>query len=287
MTTILRECFFEYAGRYSGEYNLILAYVSDTNDSFVSGGSYTPSADTIPALAESVLYSIKYGEKPLEFSIEIVNPDENIPAKQFSEIKDWLFGQDGWKKFIPESEDYEGLYLKCLLIPDSDIVDGTGYRGVKCTLKNISGFWYGEEKTIEYTSEDFAARPGVNYKYLYPEIETQFNGCIYPTVTIQTANSTNSDFLCELINYVSDDAPVSKRSSFRTELVADTEEEYVIDTRHGIITCDGTKELPENLNTSMSLLHFYRGKNKLRVPTGGYITNLKIKYTPCYRVGGF
>ena len=90
MTTILRECFFEYAGRYSGEYNLILAYVSDTNDSFVSGGSYTPSVDTIPALAESVLYSIKYGEKPLEFSIEIVNPDENIPAKQFSEIKDYI-----------------------------------------------------------------------------------------------------------------------------------------------------------------------------------------------------
>lgn len=49
-----------------------------------------------------------------------MNTDGAIPIEQMKKIKDWLFGQDGWKKFvlINERQDY---YLRTLLIPDEDI----------------------------------------------------------------------------------------------------------------------------------------------------------------------
>lgn len=67
-----------------------------------------------------MLYGLKHSENPLKFSIEIVNTDGAIPIEQMKKIKDWLFGQDGWKKFvlINERQDY---YLRTLLIPDEDI----------------------------------------------------------------------------------------------------------------------------------------------------------------------
>lgn len=280
---MFRECYFEYAGRYSGEFNLIMAYVTDSNDSFISGGSYTPTTDSLPALAESILYSLNYGENPLEFSVEIVNPEENIPVEQFTEIKDWLFGQDGWKKLKLESEIFKNYYLKCLLIPESDIVDGTGFRGVKCTIRNISGFWYGEDKVIQYTREDFTPQGSAPAVILYPNFETQFNGRIYPIVTIRFG-SINSSYTYDILNFVNDSAPRDRQSSFRAKIESDNTE-YIIDTRHGVITCNGEKELPEDLDDKYGFLHFYKGANKTRFAPGADM--VEFRYTPMYRLGGF
>lgn len=293
---IFRECCFEYAGKYSGEYNLIMAYVSDSNDGFITGGGYTPSLDSLPALAESVLYSMKYSENLLDFTVEIVNPDTNIPTEQFAEIKDWLFGQDGWKKLTLESEEFQGYYLKCLLIPDVDIVDGSGFRGVKCKVQNISAFWYGEDRVIEYTSEEIDQiysqhqrnRVYPNGFALFPEIKTQHIGRVYPIVTmqIQAKSVSSSGYVFEMRNDISNDALPSRRSDFSVRINSTNSYTFVIDTKHGIITQNGEKILPQDLNTSYSLLHFYKGVNQLYVKSLA-LRYLSIKYTPMHRLGGF
>ena len=144
---MFRECFFEYAGQSSQPYNLMLCYVSNTTTDFDSGGKFDLKTDTLPRSHETLLYGKDYSAQPLSFDVEFVNIDDNIPLQQMTEIKNWLFGQDGWKTFrlLDDRQDYR---LKCIFEPGEDIVDGGGYKGLRCTLKNVSPFWYGEDKTI-------------------------------------------------------------------------------------------------------------------------------------------
>lgn len=144
---MFRECYFEYAGQSSQPYNLMLTYVSNNNTDFDSGGKFDLKTDALPRSHETLLYGKDYSAQPLSFEIEILNVDDYIPLEQMAEIKNWLFGQNGWKslKILDERQDY---FLKCILSPIEDIVDGSGYRGVRCTLQNASPFWYGEQRTI-------------------------------------------------------------------------------------------------------------------------------------------
>ena len=135
---------FEYAGKNSSIYNLVSCEINKDYRNLISGAEYEPTVDTIPHSATQLLLGLDYSGKPLEFDLEIINPDGNIPFSQVEEIKDWLFGQNGWKKFvvINERQDY---YLRALLIPSEDIMDVNGYRGFRCKVRNDSGFWYRDE----------------------------------------------------------------------------------------------------------------------------------------------
>ena len=135
---------FEYAGKSSSIYNLVSCEINKDYQNIISGAEYEPTVDTLPHSASQLLLGLDYSDKPLEFDLEIINPDENIPYTQVEEIKDWLFGQNGWKKFvvINERQDY---YLRALLIPSEDIMDVNGYRGFRCKVRNDSGFWYKDE----------------------------------------------------------------------------------------------------------------------------------------------
>ena len=152
---MFRECFFEYAGVSSEPYNLMLCYVSNSNTDFDSGGSFDLKTDTLPRSHETLLYGKDYSAQPLEFEVEFLNIDGYIPLDQMIEIKNWLFGQDGWKTFkcLDNRQDY---YLKCIFEPGEDIVDGQGYRGLRCTLKNVSPFWYGNPVVLSLQSADLA-----------------------------------------------------------------------------------------------------------------------------------
>lgn len=145
---MFRECFFEYAGQSSQPYNLMLCYVSNSNTDFDSGGGFDLKTDTLPRSHETLLYGKDYSAKPLEFDVEFMNLHGYIPLEQMREIKSWLFGQDGWKTFrcLDDRQDY---VLKCIFEPGEDIVDGLGYRGLRCKLRNVSPFWYGDEKSID------------------------------------------------------------------------------------------------------------------------------------------
>lgn len=136
---MFRDCYFTYNGIYSGDYNLILAFITDDNFEFKSGSEYEPTTATLPHNAQQLLYNLNYSDSPLEFTIEIISPEDNIPLETMIEIKNWLFGQDGWKRLTlhNETSDY---YLNALFIPDSDITDARGYRGLRCKVQMIVDF---------------------------------------------------------------------------------------------------------------------------------------------------
>ena len=139
-----RNCYFNFAGKNSKQFhNLILAFIDDSSNTYDSGGSFELVTDELPGRADTVLYGKKYSSSHMEFSIEIINPDRYLTSEEMIEIKDWLFGQDGWAKLELLDDDavHMDCYLNCILQPDQDIFDG-GYRGIRCTLINQSSFAY-------------------------------------------------------------------------------------------------------------------------------------------------
>ena len=274
-----------------------MAYVSRNQD-FVTGAEYEPMIDTLPSRAESLLYGIKYSEKPLEFEVDIINPDEAIPMKQMIEIKDWLFGQDGWKKLYIKSPDYENMYLKCLFLPENDIRDSSGYRGVRCKVKNISGFWYGNDEIITYTKEQINALTNngaslVDNKYviLHPEIKTQCKEKVFPILKFMavTADFNNySTFTMNVHNNKSD-----YESDFIMDIsLANQGKEFEVDCEWAMCEINGDYYELTSLNTDYDFFYLEKGINDVAVnlkPNGIYAvpSYLSFIYTPKLRVGGF
>lgn len=244
---MFKASYFKYADIYSGKYNLIMAYVSRNQD-FITGAEYEPMIDTLSSRAESLLYGIKYSEKPLEFEVDIVNPDEAIPMKQMMEIKDWLFGQDGWKKLYIKSPDYENMYLKCLLLPENDIRDSSGYRGVRCKVKNISGFWYGKDEVITYTKSDFDALtdngtdiPEDGKVIVRPEIKTQCKEKVYPIIQFNVDDyNSETSYIINIHNTKTD-----YESDFTMKLIASQRNKVgEVDCLYGDVNINGGTVIP-------------------------------------------
>lgn len=294
---MFKASYFKYADIYSGKYNLIMAYVSRNQD-FITGAEYEPMIDTLPSRAESLLYGIKYSEKPLEFEVDIINPDEDISMKQMIEIKDWLFGQDGWKKLYIKSPDYENMYLKCLFLPENDIRDSSGYRGVRCKVKNISGFWYGKDEVITYTKEQINALTNngaslVDNKYviLHPEIKTQCKEKVFPILKFMavTADFNNySKFTMCVHNNKTD-----YESDFAMDIYLSNQgKKFEVDCEWATCKMNGNYYELTSLNTNYDFFYLEKGVNEIAVnlkPNGVYAvpSYLSFVYTPKVRVGGF
>ena len=304
---MFRDCFFEYAGRYSGDYNLIMAYVSDNNTDFIAGGKYEPSTDTLPMSAERLLYTLNYADNPIEFSVEIVNVDEAIPFEQMIEIKEWLFGQDGWKRLLLESADYKGYYLNCLLVPEYDIVDGYGYRGVRCTLKNVSGFWYRDEE-ITFTKDDFDNMTNSG------EDNIDSDGCVTIDMDIK---GSSPYYISPILNFQIPEYEGSQNSNYYNFVIHNSSQQYndiypdseinstfsttytgknlLLNCKHCTLSGDGSPILLKLSNDTPQYDWFYlvKGKNtiKLKVKnvSNTYCPYLffTIKYSAMYRIGGF
>lgn len=297
---MFRDCYFEYAGRYSGDYNLIMSYVNDTNDSFDSGGKYEPKTDTRSSVAESLLYSVDYSENQLEFTVEITNIDEAIPFEQMIEIKEWLHAKSGWQKLKLESPDYKDYYLLCMLIPGDDIADGLGYRGLKCTVKSISGFWYRDESTRVYTQADMEGHISSNGNFsfqidvktdpalpIYPIIECKLASTDTPaSIPFWVKNTTNGSILSMKL----EDTKITNLISNR--LTIDSQYPFFY---NGNKTNYVMSYAPMVGDISSGLLYLSNGVNNISVAchtTGSnstyrYYDYFQIHYVSKVRIGGF
>ena len=314
---MFRNCFFKYAGRYSGDYNLRMVYIKNSYDKFDTGGSYEPTIENLPNSSESLLYGLKYSENPLEFSVEIINTDDAISVEQMSKIKSWLFGQDGWKTLQLMDKKFRPYHLKCLFVPDEDIVDCLGYRGIRCTLKNASPFWYGDEETIAFTKEDLIkmAQKTNTDGTIDNEGNISNAGNIWTTIHIKGQDP------CRIYPIIKFKAPkeesgvsgknymrfrvennlgdTDKESRINFYLVSDWGEyDYTVDMKY--MTCIRQKNdekpmsfLYSPVNKSGRLLYFETGDNRIAINVrneNGDFTPyeyLSFSYVPKYRLGGF
>lgn len=294
---MLRGCSFTYANKDSRDFNLELYYVDNSSTRFMTGGGYNPVTDNLPSKPKTLLYGLDYSAEPLKFEIEILNPHDHISQDDFTEIKDWLFNQDGWKKLYLDDEDFYGLHLNCLLIPKDDIADVSGYRGLVCEVINDSPFWYGEEREICFTKADFdnmssnGSEIGSDNKIHFTiDIETQCNAQIYPTLKFyinEEDYQSNSTFLMNIHN-----EKENYESDFKTSLTfGDRGKTFIVDCEYGTCEVEGTEVIP-TLDTNYDFFYLERGQNNLSInaKTNNVYTpptSLSIIYTPYVRVGGF
>lgn len=321
---MFRECYFEYAGQSSQPYNLMLCYVSNSNTDFDSGGGFDLKTDTLPRSHETLLYGKDYSAKPLEFDVEFINLHGTIPLEQMIEIKNWLFGQDGWKTFrcLDDRQDY---CLKCVFEPEEDIVDGTGYRGVRCKLRNVSPFWYGTENEIvitdfshysyykETSTADTKLYSAINIEIqddnvvdcvINPRISANINktSSALSNVTDLEIVATEATTLAEGISYTTTsgadswDYPAVSAISCDIEFIGNSGDSGAsdtvnIDTKY--VTIESTKNPNQviyprvNLTKPLPILTLKKGSNICRVRYGQMYSSIVVKYTPVFRLGAF
>ena len=290
---MLRGCSFSYAGVSSKEYELELYYLDDNSDKFVSGSDYEIITDNIPMETEQILYGINHSTKPLEFDIEIFNPYRSITIEEMANIKQWLFGQQGWNRLYLDDDDFMDLYLNCILIPIEDVADVTGYRGLRCTVHNISPYWYGEEIITNFTINSSAPTLTIN-------VQSQCPTAILPNISFVADNDTSALYIGRKIDVYNR----TNGSQIHLDMISDNENfsdgsewvyngkyHYVYNESHNLILPYIASSLPE-----VPILYLDNGENEITMSlykkTKTYdsitrFTSASISYVPMYRIGGF
>lgn len=321
---MFRDCPFIFAGKSSEDYNLILLYLNNNRDDFNSGGEFGLKTDSIPYVHEQFLYGKDYSEKPLEFEVEIINPDSNISLEEMIEIKNWLFGQDGWRDltFLDETQ---SLHLKCMLTPSEDITDVNGYRGIRCTIHNASPFWYGDEQEITINSSALVANGNTEQQtkrwgWCTFAVNIPNNGyvdcTIYPDIVVETRRNTETKY-----NYTGNFSLISvdaqtisegttasgndfaakelSRISFSNSYMGEVSnsdyttftDSLLINTKY--VTFDSTNFQDANIlpiidtNNPTPIFKLNYGINICRIYYGWAYNSITFKFTPMYRVGAF
>ena len=275
---MLRGCNFTFAGKDSRDFNLELYYLDDSWNRVTTGGSFELVSDKIPYNPETVLYGLDYSANPIQFDIEIFNPYDAISQNDLSEIKEWLFGQDGWKKLTVEDEDFYGLYLNCILTPNEDVIDTVGYRGLKCTVTNISPFWYSDDKSAELTKADNSTT--------VISVDSHCPDKIYPIITFNVPSSTRKVSFQNTVNGEISIFEIDRTDTTRY-MDAISSGTYVFDTRYCILKKNNSVVSLAGLKTDVDLFYLLKGENSITVTGVNGTSNPSITYTPMYRVGGF
>lgn len=210
---------FEFAGKSSREYGLIIANI-ETNRVLQLSGSKTSVALFNKKLKKRYLITDDYANSPLSFDIEIITTDTRcLEHKERREIERWLFHQNGYCKFYLDmaddwfSENIEFVdgqlkrnYLNCRLINPERIECGCGICGYKATLEADSNmFWQDAIKktfSVNNANKNSSSIITVN-------VDSDLNDYTYPKVTINLGGaggdiilSNNSDNSSRLTKFV-------------------------------------------------------------------------------------
>lgn len=317
-----RNCFFKYAGISSEKYNLRMCYIKNQSYDFSSGGEYKLQTGTTPLSLEQKYYGKDYSETPLEFEVEIINYDDEIPYEQMIELRNWLFGQDGYKR-LELKNGWSGYHLNCVLVPSGDITEGNHYKGFRCTIQNASPFWYGETQEIEIDHRSLITNVSNNDDLTKDWSVIQLNiprnntvdDVIQPEVVFDINRTSNINFEDRFRFYLNSveanslNAALAKSNGNfviadnsaigfdSTYLDSDGQENATdivsVDCKYGIITSQKYPNktiyplLSYAANNSKKLLRLHYGINYCRVYCPNAINSIIIRYTPLYRMGAF
>lgn len=311
---MFRGCYFEYNGISSERYNLMLFYKDNQDDDFNSGGEFTLKTGNIPYSHEQLYYGKDFSENPLEFEVEIINPDDDIPFRQLIEIKNWLFGQDGWK-MLYLTDEWQQYGLKCIFEPISDITRVDGYRGLKCKLRNASPFWYGKPRSITLNNSDITENLVLNDTYGVVEFEIPNNDSvemeILPQIIIDVDRtsqvafddgniigmfSVNADSLSDAKSISNSKFIISESSNIQIDTLYLDDDGQInatdtlnVNTKFGIIK---SQKYPSKTIYPYGYLTkpFFRlkyGINYCRVLNPNSISSITFTYIPMFRMGAF
>lgn len=301
---MFRDCYFEYKGIYSGDYNLKLFYIDDSYNKRNSGGEYSNVINSNNNRIEKLLYTREY--TPLEFDIEIINPDEIIPFEQMIEIKKWLYDSPiQWNDLKIFDSEYKDIVFRCTLIPNEDFCDSMGYRGLKCHVQCNSPFGYKETIHLQFNRWDKgqSQRSLSSFDFAIDcDIATQ--NCL-PTIKLTTiANSLSNKYnnMGVIINTTNN----SCLWIYNLRFDRNNDTTTTIFGYSGVLTntgstakgnqwlnlgkktfneLDSNDKIVQSFDLDCGLLQLSSGVNNLKFY--GVADKLEVIYTPTVRVGAF
>lgn len=205
---------FEYAGRSSRDYDLVVASLGNSLMNSVRGSEKTESFYGRKGWSSYYL-GTSWDDSPLSFSISVVRqtPLSNAEIRQ---VEKWLFNRPSYAKFyVDQDDDFDGetteiidgqekrLYLNCKMTNPTKLVYDAGVVGFSFTVECDSGFAHQDAITKQFDiagDEEFDGTVSIT-------IDSDMPGYLYPRLTI-AAGSGGGDIT--LVN-MTDDSSRSTR----------------------------------------------------------------------------
>lgn len=195
---------FEYAGRSSTDYGLIIASINESQNMAVSGRA---ELITLFNKRDDRRYYIdtKYDGAHLEYEIEIFS-EEPLSLSDQRTITKWLFHQKGYYKlYVAVADDCDNesirtvngsdkrIYLNCILIEPEKIDGADGIHGYKCrAICDSPTGW------METVSQTFTINGANNNSSSTISVtaDTDLHEYVYPVVRITMAAAGD----CKIVN---------------------------------------------------------------------------------------
>ena len=199
---IFTEFHFEYAGKSSRDYGLIVANVN-TSVMEQSAGDISSLYIFNKRNIKRYLVGTNHYDSPLSFEIEILSEcGAPIPIDRKRKIEKWLFNKNYMASFYIDRDDdpkletveliddeIKRLYLKCRFINPVKIEGNGGVVGWQVMMELDSLMWWQDSITKEFT---FTGTSSNTVSQASLEIDTDLNDYTYPKVSF-TTGSTGGD----------------------------------------------------------------------------------------------
>lgn len=226
---------FEFAGKKSRNYDLIIANVNSERFAQISGqieGYKIFNKKTKSAY----LVGDDYSQSPLSIEVEILTSNQRCFDRfEMREIEKWLFNRRKYEKFYIDTDDsleYDSveyvdalpkrLYLNCRFINPVKLEYNDGVVGYKAFLEADSCMWWQDAISKSFTLNNDSG----DISSISITVDTDIDDYVYPKVTIMTGGQGGSIY----IKNISDDGTRFTRFSElspNTQIIMNGETNYI------------------------------------------------------------
>lgn len=235
------DSYFEYGGKLSREYGLIIASMDTSRNLRLSGDI---SAVTIfnKRNTRNYLVDLEYKDSPISFDVEFFTDDQTPMSREtMRAVEKWLFQRGRYQKLYIDKESdcnfqtveiidgkEKRLYFNCRFSNPERIESDSGVIGYKATLENDSAFLW-QDPIVKRLSGHGAEEPYIvtvdtdTDDYTYPKITFRLNESMSRALIVNLTDD-NETRATEIINPPAD-----------TNIVIDSELNYI----SGVSTEDG------------------------------------------------
>lgn len=253
---------FIFDGKPSEVFGLTIAFQEVDPYSAPSGSGLEQITDSINNSAEQYIFAEK--QTPvLEFPIEFFGDKMDVFHQR--SVKEWLFGQNGYKKLQICMDNYSTIYFNCKIKTDTDYIAGSPY-GLRCTIVCDSPYAWEFPKTKHYYFP--------NHQYYDCEFFNMSSDLneLYPLLKFKLAPASNGITIINKSDH-------NREFKFKNLMAS---EEITVDNKSKIITSSTGLSRFDNFNKKFFRLK--RGFNHLQIV--GACEYLSIIYQNNIRIGG-
>lgn len=224
-------CHFEYAGKNSREYGLILANVETSRNVSIAGSIQSTTQFSRQERRNYHLGSV-YDNAAMNFDAEVIS-ETPLDIRTQRAVEKWLFYHSDYQRLYIDLEDdlygesYElidgkrkRLYLNCRLTEPQKLEYNSGIVGYKFKIECDSCMAWQDAVTKDFPID------GSSDTMFSVDVDTDVRDFIYPKVTITTGSSGGD---IAIVNHSDDSSRITAFSGLtaNTEIIMDGKVNYI------------------------------------------------------------